>query len=168
MRDTGLLPDGFRQMWDVLNNNTTFMDVRPVQYVVRVCSQCGHTAANVNLNGIGCVAFQCVKCSTPKKPQTNTVDLSFHVMPLRKMIQSMFKDMATCIAVLDHLRRDLPQTCSLESDRYMYYRKVLDGRFGIDARHNDYNYSLLTSEIVTKKEAWQMVGISPSPSPSYS
>ena len=74
-------------------------------------------------------AFECSQCYCG---EVRTI--TFHVTSLVALLRHAVKDVDVCVALLDHLRHDLPNKSSLKSERYKFFRGVMDDKVGVDAR----------------------------------
>ena len=105
---------------------------------LQICKNCHYP------RGTRLKTEHCKHCSTSKTLVCNWGEMKVAHRPLAGCIQWLIKDPTFALAMLDHLAEGstLPQHCSLNSERYRFYRKLLseispDPRNLILALHHD-------------------------------
>ena len=92
----------------------------PAKHAIECCTKCG----SARVDG----AEFCPACST-SRTETASWDVEvFHICDLSDTVKSMVRDPEIAAALLDHCSGlALPSSCSLTSERYLHWRRFLDG-----------------------------------------
>ena len=122
--DWASLPHDYREMTCVIREALGDKHVEPTSHKAIVCERCGYT-----VHGKVCKLFRCGRCLGHK-----TLEISFHVWDLKALVARVVADFS--IQLLDHcIRPDLPKHSSLKSERFAFFRDLMDDKSGVDPRH---------------------------------
>ena len=109
----------------------------PVHHTATICAGCGYDPL-ISYDDFDFETESCPECSGPRKYVKHWIPFSCHLYHMASIIKGITEDPEMAAALLDHLNGVQPESSSLRSERYLFYRRLLgDDRNIIFCLHYD-------------------------------